>query len=151
VTGSLRHDGAMARRPAPTGLTKDAGWQIGVSRTLAVPVDAAWRFLTSTEGARVWLGDGATIPSVRGEPIVTADGSEGELRSLRDKDRVRILWRPAGRAMATVVQLVVVGDDTKTSIRFHQERLANERERAAQRAHWQSVLDRIAAELAPPA
>jgi uncharacterized protein YndB with AHSA1/START domain len=131
----------------PTGLTKDAGWEIGVSRTLPVPKPHVWDFLTSAAGAALWLGDGATIPSEKGEPIVTAAGGEGQLRSLRHLDRVRLRWRPAGWQHDTVVQLVVVGDDAKTSIRFHQERLANAKERERQRAHWSQVLDLVESEL----
>jgi uncharacterized protein YndB with AHSA1/START domain len=133
----------------PKGLTKDAGWEIGVSRTLPVPVAAAWDFLTSDPGVRLWLGDGATLPTMKGEPIVTSSGGRGELRSLRGRDRVRLRWRPPGWHHDTTVQLAVVGDDTRTSVRFHQEHLADERERERQRAHWRAVLDSIERELAP--
>jgi hypothetical protein len=46
----------------PVGLTKDAGWEIGVSRTLPVPLEAAWEFLTSPGGAALWLGAAAAPP-----------------------------------------------------------------------------------------
>ena len=42
----------------PTGLTKDAGWQVGVSRTLPIDVGAAWDYLLSPAGLAHWLGDG---------------------------------------------------------------------------------------------
>ena len=41
------------------GLTKDAGWEIGVSRTVPHPLDEVWRLLTSDEGLALWLGEGA--------------------------------------------------------------------------------------------
>lgn len=34
----------------PTGLTQDAGWEIGVSRTLPLPADALWDFVAGEEG-----------------------------------------------------------------------------------------------------
>jgi hypothetical protein len=34
----------------PTGLTKDAGWQIGVSRTLPDPPSPVWDFISGPEG-----------------------------------------------------------------------------------------------------
>jgi hypothetical protein len=46
----------------PVGLTKDAGWEIGVSRTLPVPLEAACEFLTSPGGAALWLGAAAAPP-----------------------------------------------------------------------------------------
>jgi uncharacterized protein YndB with AHSA1/START domain len=47
----------------PIGKTKDAGWQIGVSRTLAHPADKVWELLTSERGTAVWLGPGAGLGS----------------------------------------------------------------------------------------
>lgn len=41
----------------PTGLTKDAGWQIGVTRTLPTDLDIAWDYLLSPAGLSLWLGE----------------------------------------------------------------------------------------------
>ncbi|MCU1377787.1 MAG: activator of ATPase 1 family protein [Acidimicrobiales bacterium] len=128
----------------PTGLTKDAGWEIGVSRTFPVRRDRAWAVLTSDEGVAVWLGPGSRLPTEVGEGYETADGATGELRSLRPLDRVRLTWQPAGRLSPTIVQVVIRGDDTKTSVRIHQDHLADADERGRQRAHWQATLERLA-------
>ncbi|MEU0158601.1 hypothetical protein ABZ154_07070 [Streptomyces sp. NPDC006261] len=40
----------------PTGLTQDAGWEIGVSRTIQQPPQAVWEFITGPEGVALWLG-----------------------------------------------------------------------------------------------
>ncbi|KDN87694.1 hypothetical protein KCH_05490 [Kitasatospora cheerisanensis KCTC 2395] len=60
--------------PMPTGLTKDAGWQIGVSRTLPHPLPVVWDFITSAEGIALWLGPGAVLAPDRGAPYRTAAG-----------------------------------------------------------------------------
>jgi hypothetical protein len=49
---------------APVGLSKDAGWEIGVSKTLPYSVPELWEFVSSAEGIAVWLGEGAVL----GEP-----------------------------------------------------------------------------------
>ena len=36
--------------------TKDAGFQIGVRKTLPISIDKAWDFLFSDEGLEIWLG-----------------------------------------------------------------------------------------------
>ena len=43
----------------PTGLTRGAGWEIGVSRTLPFSPEELWRLVTSPEGLALWLGPGA--------------------------------------------------------------------------------------------
>ena len=105
----------------PIGLTKDAGWEIGVSRTVPHDPEAVWALL---EDVRSWLG---------GEPDA--------VRSHHPYDRMRLAWR------GTIVQVVIRPAKTGTSIRFHQEKLTSAAEREAQRAHWKAVIDRLVARL----
>lgn len=51
----------------PTGKTKDASWQIGVSTTLDHPIDEVGRLLVSPEGTALWLDDGVTLRGDQGE------------------------------------------------------------------------------------
>ena len=89
------------------GLTKDAGWEIGVSRTVPHPLDEVWRLLTSDEGLALWLGEGARLAPSRGARYATADGTEGEVRGYRDRDRIRLTWRPPGWAHDSTLQVAV--------------------------------------------
>jgi uncharacterized protein YndB with AHSA1/START domain len=128
----------------PVGQTKDAGWEIGVSRTLPVSVDEVWRVLTGDDGVAVWLGEGVVLQPTKGAPYETDDGTVGEVRSFRPLDRVRLTWQPADWDHDSTVQVAVRGDGSKTMLRFHQERLADADERERQRAHWQAVMDQMA-------
>lgn len=130
---------------SPTGLTRDAGWEIGVSRTFPVPAEQAWDVVVDGPGLAVWLGEGAVLPDQVGGSVRADDGAEGELRSLRPLDRVRLTWQPPGRqGRPTTVQVVVVpAASGGASVRFHQEHLADADERERQRAHWKAVLDRL--------
>jgi uncharacterized protein YndB with AHSA1/START domain len=127
----------------PVGLTKDAGWEIGVSRTFPVSPEAAWDAITSPEGVAIWVGEGAGLGSERGDAYATADGTEGELRSRRPGDRVRLTRRLPGREDAAIVQVVVRPAASGASIRFHTERLRDAEEREAMREHWRGVLDEL--------
>ncbi|MGW1997745.1 SRPBCC family protein [Embleya sp. NPDC001921] len=127
----------------PTGLTKDAGWQIGVSRTLPHPVPVVWDFIGSPEGIAVWLGPGAVLAPERGAPYRTDAGAAGEVRGYRPQDRIRVTHG------TTTIQVAVAptADRARTTLRFHQERLASAPEREQQRTHWQLIMDRVAAAL----
>ncbi|TQS42463.1 SRPBCC family protein [Cryptosporangium phraense] len=129
------------------GLTKDVGWQIGVSRTLPHPPEEVWSFLTSPPGLSLWLGPGATLTPEKGARYDTDDGTTGEVRSFRPGDRLRVTWQPPGWSHDSTVQVVVRPAAGGTSVRFHQERLADVDERAAQREHWRRVLEAIEAAL----
>jgi uncharacterized protein YndB with AHSA1/START domain len=132
----------------PTGLTKDAGWEIGVSRTLDRPVQEVWDFLTSDAGTAVWLGAGVQRLDEPGAAYETEAGTAGEIRSFRPQDRVRLTWQPEEWDHDSTVQFTVTaapGD--RTRVVFHQERLADAAERVQQRTHWQGVMDALAAAL----
>jgi uncharacterized protein YndB with AHSA1/START domain len=130
----------------PTGKTKSAGWEIGVSRTVAYPAEAVWRLLASSRGTAIWVGAGAALEEEKGAPFSTRDGTVGEIRSFRPLDRIRLTWQPPDGHESTV-QVAISGRGPKTRITFHQERLASAAEREQQRKHWSAVMDRIEAAL----
>ncbi|MCX4818655.1 SRPBCC domain-containing protein [Streptomyces sp. NBC_01142] len=120
-----------------TGLTQDAGWEIGVSKTLPLPASAVWEFIASPEGVVLWLGEGARLPTVKGESYETRDGVTGEVRSYRPGDRVRLTYG------TSTVQVAVSAAKDKSVLRFHQEHLADAAERERQRAHWKAVMAEV--------
>ena len=124
----------------PIGQTQDAGWEIGVSKTLPVSRDDLWRFLTSPEGLALWLGEGVSLTPVTGSRYVTDGGTTGEVRSFHELNRIRITWWPKGWDHESTVQVAMRADGGRTLLRFHQERLADADERAKQREHWQAVM-----------
>ncbi|MGW2563074.1 SRPBCC family protein [Streptomyces sp. NPDC001514] len=127
----------------PTGLTKDAGWQIGVSRTLPHPAPVVWDFISSPEGLALWLGPGAVLIPESGAPYRTAAGVPGQVRSYRPADRIRVT-----HGTTTIqVALAPAADGARTMLRFHQEHLASAEQREQQRAYWQRTLDEVAAAL----
>ena len=126
------------------GRTRDAGWEIGVSRTVHLPVTEVWEFLASPEGRELWLGAGVEHLDEKGRTYTTAEGTVGEVRSVRPGDRIRLTWRPPDWDHDSTVQVAVSSDGRSgTIVRFHQERLADAEERARQRAHWRAVMARV--------
>jgi uncharacterized protein YndB with AHSA1/START domain len=132
----------------PTGLTKDAGWQIGVSRTLPSPAERVWELLTGPRGLALWLGTLDALPTESGQEYRTAEGTTGELRSRHELDRVRLTWRPSGGEESTVQVAIARMGEERTLLRFHQERLRDAAERERRRAHWQGALDAVEKALA---
>lgn len=128
----------------PVGLTKDAGWEIGVSRTLPATVEEVWDLLVSPAGLAAWLGDGVTLPLERGATYRTRAGTVGEVRSARPEDRIRLTWQPAGRRAPAILQVAVVAAPGGCSVRFHAERLDDAGERERMRARLRAAIDRLA-------
>ena len=127
----------------PVGKTRDAGWQIGVSRTFPVALEDAWEFLLSTRGLDLWLGQDILVPLAKGQRYRTRSGTTGEIRSLRPFDRVRLTWQPHDRADDATVQLALTRAAGGCTVRFHAERLYDGAERAAMRDHWRDIIARL--------
>lgn len=130
------------------GETADAGYQVGVQRTIRVERGALWDRLLSADGRSRWLGETAEFDAAPGADYETADGTVGEVRTVSEGERLRMTWQPAGRGEPTTLQLTLScprNDDSKTTLRVHHEKLAGADEREAMREHWRGVLDRIEA------
>ncbi len=132
----------------PVGKTRDAGWQIGVSRTVDAELEDVWALLLSRSGLAIWLGDDVATPVEVGQEYRTADGVRGEIRSLRPLDRIRLTWRPADRPDHATVQIALTEAASGCTIRFHTERLVDGDERERMRTHWKTVAGQIEAALA---
>jgi predicted RNA-binding Zn ribbon-like protein/uncharacterized protein YndB with AHSA1/START domain len=124
------------------GLTKDAGWEIGVSKTLPLPAGAVWDFIASPDGVALWLGTVDGLPTEKGARYETADGVTGEVRSHRPGDRIRVT-----HGDTTIQVAVSAAGPGKSVLRFHQEHLADAEERERRRTHWKAVMERVAGEL----
>lgn len=128
------------------GETADAGFQVGVQRTLPIPQDDLWTLLTSKSGLAVWLGDTGPLAIESGSRYETPEGTTGEIRTTKDHERIRLTWQPPDRPDPTTLQLTVTpaeSDPSRCVLRFHHENLADTTERETLREHWRAVLDRL--------
>ncbi|MFD1714777.1 SRPBCC domain-containing protein [Amnibacterium flavum] len=131
----------------PTGRTRDAGWELGVRRTIPVPSDVVWAFLVG-DGVTVWLGETA-LPERIGQSYRTSHAVTGELRGWTAGRRVRLTWRPAHWEHDSTFQVTVIPAATGSTIALHHERLADQGERDHMLVHWRAVLEALIDRLVP--
>lgn len=129
-----------------TGATKDAGWEVGVRKTVAAPPSVVWKFLVG-DGLPLWLGE-STLPTEKGASYQTADGVRGQVRSFTDGLRVRLTWQPEDWPHDTTLQVTVKEAAGGTTIGFHHEQLADRDERRMMLGHWKNVVADLAEALA---
>lgn len=128
------------------GQSTGAGFQIGVQRTLPVSAAALWELLLSPEGLAIWLGELDTLPTAKGAPYRTAEGTTGELRSLRPGQRLRLTWQPAELDAPTTLQVTVSsprGATDRAALRFHQEKLQDAEHRERMRTRWAEIAEAL--------
>lgn len=115
-----------------TGLTKDAGWQLGVRRTTTAPLDVVWGHLVDA--------DGPTL-------AITAGGEVVEVRTRTERRRIRLRWRESGAEHDTTLQITVLPAARGTTIALHQEHLSGPQERERLLEHWTVVVEGLVADL----
>ena len=128
---TIGYEHAIGRRAV--GQTADAGFQIGIQRTLPVTAEEAWAALTRGAWRDLWLGRLDDLRLEKGAGYETADGVRGEVRSVATGRRLRLTWQPADWESPSTLQLYLVAKGDRTSIRIHHERLASERAREEMR------------------
>lgn len=112
-----------------TGLTKDAGWQLGVRRTVSAPPEVVWAHLVDAAGLRA---------------DVVAGGTVQEVRSRSEHRRLRVRWREEGAEHVTTLQLTFLAATRGTTIAVHQEHLTGPEERERLLAFWTDRVEALA-------
>ena len=127
------------------GLTKDTGWQVGLRRTIPVPVEMIWDLLISPQGIRIWLGDGEPFELAKGAKYHLDDGTSGEVRVVKPLSHFRITRFPPvpDYLRASTVQIRVLGNKEKTTLVFHEEHLPNKQARLSRKSYYLQVIEQI--------
>ncbi|MFC7374826.1 SRPBCC domain-containing protein [Brachybacterium sp. GCM10030267] len=129
--------------PPPTGLTRDAGWELGVRRTLSAPLEDVWRRLLA-EWLPQWLGV-ENVPQMVGAPMRHDGQTRGRVVGCHVGRRVRVRWTPPTLDHETVFQVTLLEASGGTTVAIHQERLLGAAERQGLLEHWTTILDELVA------
>ncbi len=137
----------QARGKREVGETADAGFEIGVRRTVAATTAQVWDVLTARPD--LWLGAGAELTLEPGEryevpPTAESDGARGEVRVVRPGERLRMTWQPGDWPGPATLQITLIPATTGTTVSVHLEKLPDGAVREAMRAHWRAVLAAVA-------
>ncbi len=130
----------QARGKREVGQTADAGFQVGVQRSVAASAAEVWELLTTRP--ELWLGDGAAPKLEKGERY-EAGGASGEIRVVRPGDRLRLTWRPDGWDRPATLQLTLLERSGKTVVNVHLEKLPDAEAREEMRTQWRARLERM--------
>ncbi|NLR63930.1 SRPBCC domain-containing protein [Chitinophaga varians] len=126
-----------------TGHTASQGWEIGVKRTFALTPEAAWQIIFSQPVLGVWLDHKAGIAFQKNDTYTTVSGTTITITSVTEVKVIRMKWQAKGQAAASTLQIRVIPAKDKTTVSFHHEWLANNKEREAMKSYWTHVLDEI--------
>ena len=128
------------------GQTKDVGFQFGLRKTFQLPQDQVWEFMFSPTGLDIWLGKLATELELN-KSFRTESGIEGHVRVLKPLSHVRMSWKKPEWDQSSTLQVRIMGNEKKTTISFHQEKLTDGDQRKEMKEYWDVVMSELTARL----
>jgi hypothetical protein len=128
------------------GKTKDVGFQFGIRKTLPVSSEKAWDFLFSESGLKIWLGNLKNSLEIK-KVYETENGITGFVRVFKPKNNIRLNWKPNNWKNTSTVQIRVIGNQEKSTIAIHQEKLLNAEQRSEMKEYWTNIIKKIEAEI----
>ncbi|MCM3629680.1 SRPBCC domain-containing protein [Paenibacillus glycanilyticus] len=127
------------------GLTQDAGYQIGVRKTLAAGQEQLWSYLTSPAGLGIWLGKVKEWELAPKKAYRTEEGIAGELRVVKPNEQIRLTWQPEGWDKPSTIQIrLIAAAEGRTTVSFHQEHLSSQQTRAQMKLRFEEALSQLA-------
>jgi hypothetical protein len=99
----------------------------------------------SRKWRKEWLGESSDFKMKAHAPYTTAEGSSGEVRSMKIKRMLRLTWMPRHFHAPSTLQVRVTPKKSGAAVSFHHERLPGAQAREEMRTRWRSFLERFAA------
>ena len=112
------------------GLTKDAGWQFGIRKTVPAELETVWDFLFSETGTYTWL-----------------KGANKEFSTLKSFSHIRTKWKLETWTNDATLQMRLISNANNTTIAFHIDNMLNETQREEARNYWKEILSEIVQKL----
>ena len=132
-----------------TGLTKDAGYQVGVRKTIQGSHLDIWNFLLSDRGLSIWLGNVDPEKLILREEIDLNDGTRVKITRFKLQSHLRMQWSKKSWHTPSRLQLRVIASGYhRTTVAFHQEMLINGVQREEMKRHWKKVVANLEAAFA---
>ena len=128
------------------GKTKDVGFQFGIRKTIPVSDNKVWDFLFSENGLKIWLGNLKNELEIKKE-YETENGITGLVRVFKPKSHIRLNWKPKNWKNMSTVQIRVIGNQEKSTIAIHQEKLLNSEQRDQMKKYWNKAMNELTHEL----
>jgi len=128
----------------PVGVTKDAGVQIGVRKTINATKERVWNFLVSEEGVSLWIGDTPPLSLRTGYEFKSMEGVSGKLTVVKPGQKLRLTWQLPEWERPSRLQLILLSTPSgSTTVAVHQEMLDDVYTREIMKRHWTQILERI--------
>lgn len=108
------------------GLTKDAGWQFGIRKSVPLNINEVWELLFSEDIIQHWIKHATR-----------------EFSTFKQFSHIRTKWKLKEWANEAALQMRLLSNKDKTVIAFHIDKLLNETQRSETKSYWENAIKTI--------
>lgn len=127
---------------------KPSGFEVNVSRTIAVPRETAWQAFAETKHLSKWFTSKAKQSFRVGGRYSNGDGDGGVFLAIIAPRRLRFTWEQAKHAPGSVVEVTIAEkNDGRCVVQLTHSRLASKVEVADLKQGWSWAMDSLKAYL----
>lgn len=120
------------------------GFGVSVSRTVGVPLEAAWKAFAEAGELNRWFTTGATQDFREGGRYENTDHDAGTFKRIVPQKRIRMTWEQAKHQPGSEIEIAFTPKgDAKTQIVLTHEKLISKEEVEDLREGWSWALDSL--------
>ncbi|KKO89223.1 hypothetical protein AAW12_24235 [Sphingobacterium sp. Ag1] len=110
------------------GLTKDAGWQFGIRKTVPTNIERLWEVFFSDRGLGYWT-----------------EGVDQNFSTFKEYSHIRTKWKHKNFEENAHLQIRFIPSKNKdkTTISIHVDHLKNESQREVSKKYWSVVIENL--------
>lgn len=114
-------------------------------KTIHKSASKVWKFITSAQGQKIWLGEFANFSLDKGASFEVDGGYYGEVRTILKNKRLRLKWIESETEKKSYLQIhVVARGANKCMLVFQHDEIATAREKDKFKNQWKEALEQIA-------
>lgn len=119
------------------GRNQKGEFSVTVTRTVYFGADKLWKLLESPEGQAVWLKPLSRFKFKAKNVFETEDGYFGEIRTMKEGERLRMSWQDPEWSKPTIIQVYAMArSEQKSFLVFMHDGIKDPRTKAALRERW---------------
>ncbi len=119
-------------------------YKVEAEKIFPISIKKAWDLITSEEGTKIWLGPAMDIEFKPGQIFELSKGQVGEILKIKKNEWIQFKWHVNKAAHhGTVVEIIFVPAESKTSVKFRQENLKSRKDQGKMKLYWQRVLEQL--------
>ena len=124
------------------GKTEKSGWQVGVRKTIQIPVSSLWNLITQPQILKIFTGDSKIVDDILNLDMLSESGIHYKITTFVPSSHIRMKWRFADWEKYSILQIRTIdAGESKSVLAVHQEKLKDQNTRLEMKEYWHQKIE----------